>query len=110
MSVAPETPVSDLPDPVPGTLLDVREDDEWRAGHAPDAVHIPLAELPARFGELDLDAPLHVVCRSGGRSARAAAWLQAQGVDATNVAGGMDAWLEHGRPLTSEDGRPPRVL
>jgi rhodanese-related sulfurtransferase len=73
-------------------------------------VHIPLADLPARFGELDLDAPVHLICRSGGRSARAAAWLQANGVDATNVAGGMGAWLEAGREVRSEDGGPPRVL
>jgi len=110
MSDVPTTTVQALPELPPGTLLDVRDDDEWAAGHAPGAVHIPLVELPQRFGELDLDATLHVICRSGGRSARAVAWLQHQGVDAVNVAGGMGAWSEVGHPMGSEDGQEPRVL
>ncbi len=110
MHDVPETTVQDLPDPVPGVLLDVREDDEWTAGHAPGAVHIPMAELPQRLDELDADATWHVICRSGGRSARVVAWLQHQGVEAVNVAGGMGAWLDAGRPVSSEDGGPARVL
>ncbi len=104
------TTAQDLPEQLPGTLLDVRADDEWAAGHAPGAVHVPLAELAQRFGELDLDGPLHVVCRSGGRSAQAVAWLGQNGVDAVNVDGGMGAWAEAGRPMVSEDGQDPRVL
>lgn len=110
MPDVPTTTVQDLPDPLPGTLLDVRDDHEWAAGHAPGAVHVPLVELPQRFGELDLDGPLHVVCRSGGRSARAVAWLEQNGVDAVNLDGGMGAWVEAGRAMTSEDGGEPRVL
>jgi len=110
MPDVPTTTVQDLPEPLPGTLLDVRDDHEWVAGHAPGAVHIPLVELPQRLGELDLDGPLHVVCRSGGRSARAVAWLAQNGVDAVNVDGGMGAWVEAGRPMTSQDGGEPRVL
>ena len=90
-------------------LVDVRNDDEWAAGHAPGAVHVPLADLPARLGELDLGSPVHVVCRGGGRSARATAWLVQNGVDAVNVDGGMGAWAEAGRPMVCEDGGPPRV-
>ncbi len=105
----PSTTVSALPPQLPGTLLDVREDDEWAAGHAPGAVHVPLAELPARLGELDLGIPVHVVCRGGGRSTRATAWLLQNGVDAVNVDGGMSAWNEAGRPMVCEDGGPPRV-
>lgn len=96
-------------------LLDVREPDEWSAGHAPGAVHVPLGELPARTAELAAlpdDQPVYVVCRSGGRSARAAAWLNAAGlVDAVNVAGGMKSWQTEGRPLVGErDDAPPEVL
>ncbi|YAL83393.1 rhodanese-like domain-containing protein [Dermacoccaceae bacterium W4C1] len=81
-------------------LLDVREQDEWDAGHAPGAVHIPLAELPARIGELpETDKELPVICRSGGRSARAVAWLEQQGYDVVNVDGGMRLWAEGGKPL-----------
>jgi rhodanese-related sulfurtransferase len=95
-------------------LLDVREDDEWAAGHAPGAKHIPLGDLPARveeLAELPENQPVHVVCRSGGRSARATAWLNASGWDAVNVAGGMKSWQVEGRDVISE--RPdtePEIL
>ncbi|MEY7970940.1 rhodanese-like domain-containing protein [Saccharomonospora xinjiangensis] len=96
-------------------LLDVREHDEWAAGHAPSAFHIPLGELPARAGELSelaADRPVHVVCRTGGRSARATAWLNAAGVvDAVNVEGGMKTWEATGRPMVSDRADvPPEVL
>lgn len=110
----PTTSVSDLP-PTGLVVLDVREPDEWAAGHAPEAIHIPLGELPARaaeLAELPDDQPVYVVCRGGGRSARAAAWLNAAGiVEAVNVAGGMKSWATEGRPLVGErDGVPPEVL
>lgn len=95
-------------------LLDVREDDEWAAGHAPGATHIPMGDLPARVGELDElpdDQPVYVICRSGGRSARAAAWLNASGWDAVNVAGGMGSWRQEGRPMVGDHpGVEPEVL
>ncbi len=110
----PTASVTDLPSEGL-VLLDVREDDEWAAGHAPEAKHVPLGELPARVGELaELpdDRPVYVVCRSGGRSARAAAWLNAAGVvDAVNVAGGMKSWQTEGRALVGErEGAAPEVL
>ncbi|SDQ22185.1 rhodanese-like domain-containing protein [Quadrisphaera sp. DSM 44207] len=106
---------SDLPTasvrevPEGAVLLDVREDDEWAAGHAPGAVHVPLGDLPARLGELPED-DVYVVCRSGGRSARAVAWLTHHGVDAVNVDGGMGAWQDAGLPLVGEGPEEPRVL
>ncbi|PXY32739.1 rhodanese-like domain-containing protein [Prauserella muralis] len=110
----PTASVSDLPSEGL-VLLDVREPDEWSAGHAPEALHIPLGELPSRaaeLAELPDDRPVYVVCRTGGRSARAAAWLNAAGVvDAVNVAGGMKSWQTEGRALVSDDERtPPEVL
>ena len=95
--------------PEDATLLDVREPDEWEAGHAEGAVHIPLMELPQRIGELPDDADLYVICRSGGRSARAVAWLAQNGYDATNVDGGMGAWASAGKPMVSETGEAPTV-
>ncbi len=89
-------------------LLDVRRDDEWEAGHAPDAVHIPLAELPDRAGEVPRGTPVVAVCHAGGRSARATAFLQ-QGYDVTNYEGGMLAWVGAGGPVVSENGQPPSV-
>ncbi|MEV5006116.1 rhodanese-like domain-containing protein [Streptomyces sp. NPDC093064] len=95
-------------------LLDVREDDEWRAGHAEGALHIPLSEFVARYGELTETAPedgrVHVICRSGGRSAQVAMYLVQQGVDAVNVDGGMQVWAASGRPVVTEDGRPGQVV
>jgi rhodanese-related sulfurtransferase len=103
-SEIPTVSISDLPkDGV--TLLDVREDDEWAAGHAPGARHIPLGDLPERVSELAEfpdDTPVYVVCRSGGRSARATAWLNASGWDAVNVAGGMKEWHTSGRRVVAQ--------
>lgn len=105
-----EVPADQVPEDA--LLLDVREDDEWRAGHATGAVHIPLGEVPLRLHELgDVagDRPLHVICRSGARSARAVAWLAERDVPAVNVGGGTLAWVQSRRPMTSENGAPPTV-
>lgn len=89
-------------------LLDVREDDEWEAGHAEGALHIPMSEFVARFGELAEAAPadgkVYVLCRVGGRSAQVTQYLVQQGVDAVNVAGGMQAWEAAGRPVSDGKG------
>ncbi|MQY12733.1 Sulfurtransferase [Streptomyces sp. RB5] len=95
-------------------LLDVREDDEWQAGHAPGAVHVPMSEFTARYGEVLDAAPqdgrINVICRSGGRSAQVAMYLGQQGVDAVNVAGGMEKWEATGRPVVDDKGSPGSVL
>lgn len=91
-------------------MLDVREPDEWAAGHAPAAVHIPLGELTERIGELpQSSATLPVICRSGNRSGRAVEWLAHQGFDVANVEGGMRAWHSAGKALVSEEAEP-RVI
>lgn len=100
---------ADRPVPAGFQVLDVREDDEWAAGHVPGAVHIPMGELPARVEELP-EEELIVVCRSGGRSARASAWLNSTGFDAYNLEGGLAAWQRAGLPLTAEGGHEPTVL
>ncbi|HEX5495389.1 MAG TPA: rhodanese-like domain-containing protein [Mycobacteriales bacterium] len=104
----PECEVADLP--AGAVLLDVREDDEWWAGHAPGAVHVPMSALPARLADVPGGRELAVVCRVGSRSARVTGWLRAQGYDAVNVAGGMLAWAAAGRPLTTDAPSPPVVL
>jgi rhodanese-related sulfurtransferase len=96
--------------PAEAYLLDVREDEEWAAGHAPDAHHMPMHTIPARLGDIPVDGDVVVVCRSGGRSAQVVAYLQAAGRDnVRNLEGGMMAWARAGRPMTSEDGRAPQV-
>ena len=82
-------------------LIDVREQDEWDAGHSPDARLVPLSELQARVDEIPTDQPVLIVCHSGGRSLRATAFLRAEGVDAINVVGGMSAWAQAGGPLSA---------
>ncbi len=91
-------------------LLDVREDDEWVAGHIRGAVHVPMGQVPDRLDELPADQRLHVLCRSGGRSAKVTAYLNAAGRDAVNVDGGMQAWAAAGRRMVTEiDGVAPQV-
>lgn len=85
-------------------LLDVREDDEWARGHAADAQHIPMGDVPARMGEIDPDATLYVVCHAGGRSMRVAQYLSRNGYSPINVSGGMLAWAGAGRPVVTDDG------
>ncbi|WAC65560.1 rhodanese-like domain-containing protein [Agrococcus sp. SL85] len=78
-------------------LVDVREQHEWDAGHAVGAVHIPMGEVVARLGEVPDGAA--IICRSGGRSAQVVAYLEQQGLDVVNVAGGTAAWAADGRPM-----------
>lgn len=87
-------------------LLDVRQDDEWQAGHAPQSVHVPLTELaPDR---IPTGRPVVVVCRSGnGRHTRPLRWTLPATTCAT--AGGMRAWAAAGLPVVTPDGSPGRV-
>lgn len=110
---SPAVTVDRLPVPFPPTaiLLDVREDDEWQAGHAPDAVHIPMGDIPSRAGEVDNQSEVYVVCKAGGRSARVVEYLNRVGYDAINVDGGMLAWQAAGRPIQSEnDAHEARII
>jgi rhodanese-related sulfurtransferase len=87
-------------------LIDVRQPNEWDAGHAPMATLIPLAELPDRLEELPHDHVIVCACRSGGRSLRAATFLEESGFDAVNLTGGMTAWFNDDLPFESDDGEP----
>ncbi|SRR5260370_3952387 len=103
----PQVPASAVPGGA--WLLDVREHDEWVAGHAPDATHIPLGELRLRTAEIPADQTVYVICRSGQRSARATEALNDAGWQAINVGGGMQDWAVAGRPMVCESGGQPRV-
>ncbi|MGH8866903.1 MAG: rhodanese-like domain-containing protein [Actinomycetes bacterium] len=107
-SPVPQVDVSALP--AGAWLLDVREPEEWLAGHAEQALHVPMGQLPQRLDEVPADRQVVVVCRSGSRSAQVTAWLTAQGWDAVNLDGGMHAWEHAGLPMVSETGAPPAVL
>ena len=95
--------------PAGAWLLDVREIDEWVAGHVFGATHIPLGQLGARTAELPVDQEIYVICRSGVRSARAAQALNGAGWQAVNVGGGMQDWAAAGRPMTADSGGEPFV-
>lgn len=85
--------------PADAQLVDVRSDAEWAEGHATQAIHIPMEQIPARYGELDLDRDLYIMCRSGGRSAQVVAWLEENGIDCINVTGGIIDWEFEGLPM-----------
>ena len=108
----PTASVSGVPDPLPDGLvvLDVREQTEWDAGHVDGSVHLPLIQLGEGYADLPAGAQTLVVCRSGNRSAHATAFLLRQGIEAVNLDGGLLAWALAGRPLVTDDGRPPAVL
>lgn len=92
-------------------LLDVRDPDEWAAGHAPGAYHLPMQEIPGRLAEVPADRDVVVVCRVGSRSAQVVAYLLQRGLEnVANLDGGMYAWVAAGRPMVSEDGNAARVL
>jgi rhodanese-related sulfurtransferase len=90
-------------------LLDVREDDEWTAGHAPRATHIRLGDLGQHSGDLPKDREIYVVCRSGARSQYASTGLTGAGWKAINVSDGMTGWAVAGLPMVSESGEEPYI-
>jgi adenylyltransferase/sulfurtransferase len=75
-------------------LLDVREQDEYDTAKIAGSKLIPLGQLPNRLAELDKKTPIVAQCHSGGRSARATQFLNSQGFQAVNLAGGISAWSE----------------
>jgi rhodanese-related sulfurtransferase len=81
-------------------LIDVRQPDEWRAGHAPNARLIPLESLASRLSEIPRDRAVLLICRSGNRSGSAQRQLLQLGYEQVfNVSGGMHAWAGAGLPV-----------
>ncbi len=91
-------------------LLDVREADEWAAGHSSLAAWIPLGSLPERLDEVPTDRQIVCICRSGGRSLRAAEFLIAEGRNALNLTGGMQAWAATALAVVNDAGEPGQVI
>lgn len=84
-----------------GTLVvDVRTLAEWRSGHIPGSLHIPLGRLVSQMTDRPRTQPVVLVCESGSRSSIGASLLTATGfTDVTNLAGGINAWRQEGLPL-----------
>lgn len=91
-------------------LLDVRESQEWRAGHAPEARHLVLSQLQDHLSELPTRRPIVTVCRSGRRSVMAAQLLTRHGYTVSNLAGGMHAWARAGLPVVTRGGKPGQII
>lgn len=91
-------------------VIDVREVDEYAAGHVAGARNIPMDEVGTRLGELGEPGEVFVVCRSGNRSAVMAAALSDSGFDAVNVRGGTQAWIESGRPVVQAGAPRPLTV
>lgn len=89
-------------------VLDVREPYEWEAGHAPQAVHVPMGLLS--LDGLPAGRPLLVVCHLGVRSAAVVDALRRVDVDAVNVRGGMAAWSAAGLPVVTDAGSPGEII
>jgi len=91
--ITPSELANELAGANPPSLLDVREDEELAVSHLEGIVHIPLQDLPDRVSELSPEANWVVICRSGGRSGRATAYLQQIGFgQVRNLTGGMKGW------------------
>ena len=88
-------------------LLDVREQYEWDAVHAPDATHLALSAMRGGPVELDESASYVVICASGVRSETVATALVEAGYSAVNVIGGMAAWEQAGGPVVRPAAKPP---
>lgn len=82
-------------------LIDVRSTMEFRAGHLPGAISIPMAEIESRLPDLAADAPIVLVCQSGRRATMVAERLAARGVDAQVLAGGTTAWMSAGHDVVA---------
>lgn len=92
------------------TLLDVRDNAEWNAGHAPAAVHVPLGRIADAPRRVKKGRPVVVVCRSGNRSRTATKALLDAGLEAYNLVGGMRAWASSGGAVVDRANRPGRVI
>ena len=85
-------------------VIDVRDSDEWAAGHVPGALHVFITEVSERAGEIDRDRTVVFQCAGGNRSAMVADAFRGDGYDAYNMAGGLRAWEEAGLPLEGDEG------
>lgn len=107
LEVVPQVRPADLAEPLSSgdvTVIDVRAESEWDAGHLPGVINIPLGSLPGRLDEIPADRPVVLHCQGGGRSAIAASILQANGFpQAANLTGGFRAWKAAGLPVEQSD-------
>jgi glyoxylase-like metal-dependent hydrolase (beta-lactamase superfamily II)/rhodanese-related sulfurtransferase len=102
--IDPEALAGHLAGEEPPLVLDVRDEDEFAAGHIPGSVHIPFGQLPQRLGEIPRERAVATICSGGKRSGLAASLLQREGYEhVIHVAhGGVGTWRRLGRPVDVE--------
>ena len=91
-------------------LVDVRSNGEWNAGHAPSATHLPVEKVRTQVSRLSKSERIIMICRSGARSAQAAAALAELGYQVSSVKGGMRAWKRAGGRVVARNGRDGAVI
>ena len=92
-----------------GLFVDVREADEYEAGHIEGSIHIPIGDVARRWPELEEHGPVVVVCQIGQRSGLVADFLRERSVDAHNLEGGLEAWSASGLALSSTTPHPQLI-
>ena len=80
-------------------LFDVRNPDEYVAGHVSQAVNLPMSDIPVRVDEIPRDVTTYYICGVGARSGQVCAWLAEQGYDVVNIDGGTMDWVQSGFPV-----------
>lgn len=89
-------------------VIDVRRDDEWKEGHIPGAIHLPIGDLPQHLDEVPRNQPVALICRTGHRAEMAASIIAATGREVVVVGrGGVPDWAERGFPLTTQEATGP---
>ena len=91
-------------------LIDVREQDEWDAGHHSDATHIPMGSLPEKIIDFNEDEKYIIICRSGGRSARVCSFMEKEGYSSFNLEGGMNKLSLTAEKIVNLDGTTGTVI
>ncbi len=91
-------------------MIDVRDQKEWEAGHAPHAIHVPLEQLSDSLGILPRQRRVIAVSRSGRRATTAVSHLRAAGLDAVKLKGGLYAWQDAGGEVVADHDRTPKII
>lgn len=92
--------VASIKDDPEVVLIDVREPEEYAAGHISEVTLMPMGEVPQRLDEIPTDKTVIAYCRSGNRSGQVMQFLQQQGYDNVhNMEGGIIAWEQAGLPI-----------
>ena len=91
-------------------LIDVREEHEWNAGHHPEAIHIPMRNIPENIDNFEEKKKYVIICRSGQRSGKVAAYLESQGYESFNLVGGMRQFSEISDNIQDSSGKKGNII